>query len=206
MESEGTTVPVQLMSPGAFSVYNGLCAIAVCSCFGVAPNFSAQILAHTPVQGRFEIVEGIPGITFIIDYSHSGFSLTKALATVREYDPERIICVFGSVGGRTQCRRKELAEAASKYADYSIITSDNPDFEDPENVIAEIAFHMEKGAQFECVTDRKEAVEKAVSMAKRGDVVIFAGKGHETYQLICGEKVPFSEREIIEEACALAVK
>lgn len=206
MEADGVTVPVQLMSPGEFSVYNGLCAMAVCSCFDVTWDFSSQVLSHTPVQGRFEIVEGIPGITFIIDYSHSGFSLTKALTTIKEYDPERIICVFGSVGGRTQCRRKELAEAASEYADYSIITSDNPDFEDPENVISEIAFHMGKDSQFECITDRKEAVQRAVSMAKRGDVVIFAGKGHETYQLILGEKVPFSEREIIEEACALAVK
>jgi len=199
---DGVTIPVKLMSPGEFSAYNGLCAMALCSCFDVSCDFSARVLANTPVQGRFEIVEGTPGVTFIIDYSHSGFSLTKALTTIKEYEPERIICVFGSVGGRTQCRRQELALAASKYADYSIITSDNPDFEDPENVIAEIAFHMGKGAQFECVTDRGEAIRRAVSMARRGDVVLFAGKGHETYQLICGEKVPFSEREVIEEACA----
>ncbi len=205
-EQNGETTHVRLMSPGAFSVYNGLCAIGICRQFGVSRELSAQVLAKTPVQGRFEIVEGIPGITFIIDYSHNGFSLTNALCTLREYEPERIICVFGSVGGRTQCRRKELAEAASKYADYCIITSDNPDFESPENVIAEIASHM-SGVEYECITDREEAIKKAVSMAKEGDIVLFAGKGHETYQLVCGQKVPFSEREIIEDACAsLAVK
>jgi len=197
------TIPVRLMSPGAFSVYNGLCAIGICKQFGVSRDFAARVLSRTPVQGRFEIVEGTPGITFVIDYSHNGFSLTKALCTLREYNPRRIICVFGSVGGRTQCRREELAKAASEYADYSIITSDNPDFEKPENVIAEIASHM-GDAQYECITDREEAIKKAVSMARVGDIVLFAGKGHETYQLICGRKVPFSEREIIEEACALS--
>ena len=203
---DGDTVPVRLMSPGAFSVYNGLCAIGICQQFGVSREFAARILERTPVQGRFEIVEGTPGVTFVIDYSHNGFSLTKALQTLREYNPERIICVFGSVGGRTQCRRQELAEASSKYADYSIITSDNPDFEEPENVIGEIASHM-GDAEYECITDREEAIKKAVSMAKEGDIVLFAGKGHETYQLVCGRKVPFCEREIIEDACAsLAVK
>ena len=197
----GITVPVQLMTPGAFSVYNGLCAMAIVRHFGVSCDFSASVLAHTPVQGRFEIVEGTPGVTFVIDYSHNGISLTKALCTLREYEPERIICVFGSVGSRTQCRRRELAEAASAYADYSIITSDNPDFEEPENVISEIASHM-NGAEYECITDRADAIKKAVSMAKEGDIVLFAGKGHETYQLVCGKKLPFSERELIENACA----
>ncbi|MBQ4066019.1 MAG: UDP-N-acetylmuramoyl-L-alanyl-D-glutamate--2,6-diaminopimelate ligase [Clostridia bacterium] len=194
-------IPVRLMTPGTFSVYNGLCAMGICSCFGVSAEECAAALARTPVQGRFEIVEGTPGITFVIDYSHNGISLTKALLTLREYEPERLICVFGSVGGRTECRRKELAEAASQYADYSIITSDNPDFEDPDNVIRDIASFM-GDAEYECITDRKEAIEKAVSIAKSGDIILFAGKGHETYQLICGEKVPFSERDIIEEAAA----
>ena len=199
--ADGSTIPVSLMSPGSFSVYNGLCAMGVCSCLGVSLNFCASVLARTPVQGRFEIVEGTPGITFIIDYSHSGFSLTNALTTIRAYDPQRIICVFGSVGGRTQCRRQELAQTASRYADYSIITSDNPDYEDPAAVIDEIASHMAMGSEYECIIDREEAIQRAVSIARRGDIVLFAGKGHETYQLLCGQKVPFSERAVIERAC-----
>jgi len=146
-------------------------------------------------------LEGIAGVTFVIDYSHNGLSLTKALKTLREYSPSRLICLFGSVGGRTQCRREEMAIAASRYADYSILTSDNPDFEDPDRVIADIAAHMGDAA-YECIADRKEAITKAVRMAREGDIVLFAGKGHETYQLICGEKVPFSEREIILDVCA----
>ena len=160
------------------------------------------MLERTPVQGRFEVVEGIPGRTFIIDYSHNGLSLTSALTTLRDYEPERIICVFGSVGGRTRGRRRELAEAASKYADYVIITSDNPDFEPPEEVIDEIASYMHFDTPYECVIDRGEAIRRAVAMSRRGDIVLFAGKGHETYQLICGQKVPFSERRLILEACA----
>lgn len=194
---------VKLLSPGFFSVYNGLCAMAICCEFGVSKEFARNTLAKTPVQGRFEIVEGTPGRTFIIDYSHNGFSLTNALKTLKDYDSKRIICVFGSVGGRTQNRRRELAEAASKYADYSIITSDNPDFEDPDEIIKEIASHMSPDAQYECITDRRDAIYKAVNMADVGDIVLFAGKGHETYQYVCGKKVPFSEREHIEAASAL---
>lgn len=198
----GATIPVKLMTPGTFSVYNGLCAMAICREVGVSLDFSATVLSHTPVQGRFEVVEGTPGVTFIVDYSHNGLSLTKALQTLKEYKPERIICVFGSVGGRTQCRRKELAEAASLYADLCIVTSDNPDFEDPDAIVNEIASHL-SGVEYECITDRREAIERAVSIAREGDIVLFAGKGHETYQLICGQKVPFCEREIIKEACAV---
>ncbi len=197
----GVTLPVYLMTPGTFSVYNGLCAIAICEQFGISRDFAARVLERTPVQGRFEIVEGTPGITFVIDYSHNGVSLTKALQTLREYEPERIICVFGSVGGKSECRREELAEAASKFADYSIITSDNPDFEDPDKIIDDIAYAM-GNTDYECITDRAEAIEKAVRMAKAGDIILFAGKGHEDYQLVCGQKVPFCEREIIEKACA----
>ncbi len=199
-----SVTPVQLMTPGTFSVYNGLCAIGICSTLGVDPETAAKVLAHTPVQGRFEIVEALPGVTLVIDYSHNGISLTKALLTLRDYEPQRLICVFGSVGGRTECRRQELGEAAAEYADYSIITSDNPDFEDPDKIIADIASFM-KGAKYECVTDRDEAIRKAISIAQTGDIILFAGKGHESYQLICGQKVPFSERDIIGDACSQLV-
>ncbi len=200
----GESVPVRLMSPGAFSIYNGLAAMAVCMIYGVTLREAAAALEHTPVQGRFEIVEAMPKRTFVIDYSHNGMALTKALKALREYGPKRIICVFGSVGGRTQCRRSELAIASSEGADYSIITSDNPDFESPEDIVAEIASHMKEGSAFECVVDRGEAIRRAVAMSEAGDIVLFAGKGHETYQLVCGKKVPFSEREkIIRECSAL---
>ena len=201
--NKGEEIAVKLMSPGAFSIYNGLAAMAVCEIYGVDVESSAATLAHTPVQGRFEIVEAAPGKTFVVDYSHNGMSLTKALSTLREYEPNRLICVFGSVGGRTQGRRRELAEVASELADYSIITSDNPDNEDPDAIIAEIASHMKEGSAYECVTLREDAVERAVEMAQDGDIVLFAGKGHETYQLVLGKKEPFSERKLIIKACRM---
>ena len=198
----GETTHVEVMSPGTFSASDALCAIALCGAFGVTPARAAATLAHTPVQGRFEVVEGLPGRTFIVDYSHNGLALTSALKTLRAYNPHRLLCVFGSVGGRTQVRRKELADASSAYADYTIITSDNPDNEPPENVIRDIAGHMAPGAPYTCITDRREAIYAAVKMAEPGDIVLFAGKGHEDYQIINGKKEHFVEREIIKEACA----
>ena len=197
----GEETPVRVMSPGAFSASDALCAIALCGAFGVMPAQAAKTLVHTPVEGRFEVVEGLPGRTFIVDYSHNGLALTSALKTLRAYHPRRLICVFGSVGGRTQVRRRELAEAASAWADYSILTSDNPDFEDPLQILREIDSHMAPDALYTLIPDRAEAIRKAVAMAEEGDIVLFAGKGHENYQLIRGQKVPFVERELIREAC-----
>ena len=198
----GETTHIEVMSPGTFSASDALCAVALCGAFGVTPAQAAATLAHTPVQGRFEVVEGLPGRTFIVDYSHNGLALTSALKTLRAYNPHRLLCVFGSVGGRTQVRRKELADASSAYADYTSITSDNPDNEPPEDVIRDIAGHMAPDAPYTCITDRREAIYAAVKMAEPGDIVLFAGKGHEDYQLINGKKLLFVEREIIKEACA----
>jgi len=200
-ENGGDVTRVMMRTPGLFSASNGLAAIAACSYFGVSAETAADILARTPVNGRFEVVDGLPGRTFIVDYAHNGLSLTSALNVLRQYDPTRLICVFGSVGGRTQVRRRELAEASSALADYSIITSDNPDFEDPSAITDEIVSYMDAGASYEVVIDRDEAVRRAVSMAEKGDIVLFAGKGHERYQLVRGEKVPFCERDIIKDEC-----
>lgn len=203
----GISVKTDMLSPGGFSVYNGLCAMAICSVYGVEKEFSAEVLGKTTVQGRSEIVPVIPGRTFVIDYAHNGLSLTSVLKTLREYEPERIICVFGSVGGRTQVRRKELAQASSALADYVIITSDNPDFEDPAAVCEDIASYMTGDVPYEIIPDRYLAIERAAAMSQKGDIVLLAGKGHENYQLICGKKVPFSEREVLERiSAAMAVK
>ena len=152
------------------------------------------------MPGRFEYVPtNDSGVSYIIDYAHTGASLRSVLAAIYEYHPRRIICVFGSVGGRTELRRHELGEAANKYADYSLITADNPDCEDPEKICRDIASCMDFG-KYEIIADRESAIKRAVSMAQAGDIVLFAGKGHEEYQLIRGEKVPFSERKIIAES------
>ncbi len=197
----GKDTNVRLRSPGAFSVYNGLAAIASAERMGIDVPHAAAALADTSVMGRFEIVPGLTGRTFIVDYAHNGESMRRALTALREYKPSRLIVVFGSVGGRTQGRRKELAEAASALADFSIISSDNPDFEEPMDVINDIESHMAPSHPYLKIADREKAVRKAVRLAEEGDIVLFAGKGHETYQLVCGKKLPFIESDIIVDEC-----
>ncbi len=197
---EGTG-KVTLLSPGGFSAQNALAAIAVASIYGISLSECARILSKTPVLGRFEVVPALPGRTFIIDYAHNGLSLSHALTALREYKPQRLICLFGSVGGRTKERRAELGLAASTLSDFCIVTSDNPDFEDPTAIIKEILSHMHKDCPYVAFPDRKAAIRYAARHAEEGDIVLLAGKGHETFQLIEGKKVPFSEREILLTEC-----
>ena len=154
------------------------------------------------MRGRFEIVQALPERTFILDYAHNGLSLRSALTVLREYHPDRLICLVGSVGGKSQNRRAELGAVSSALADYCILTSDNPDYESPEDILNDILRHFDSKCPHKVIADREEAVRYAVRMSRPGDILLLAGKGHETYQLIEGKKVPFSERAIILEECA----
>lgn len=203
----GERCRVRLPMPGAFSVHNALCAIALAHLYGIPAAASAATLAHTYVRGRFEIVKTPLDAVFILDYAHNGLSLTSALTTLRAYAPRRLVCVIGSVGGRTEGRRAELGKAVSAYADAAILTADNPDFEDPRAICDAIHAAFVREIPCETIPDRAEAVRYAVEHAGAGDIVLFAGKGHEQYQLVRGGKLPFSERRLIEETaavCALA--
>lgn len=193
----GRRTRVRLRQPGEFSVYNGLAAIAAASLCGIAPERAALALRTISVRGRMEIVDALPGITFVIDYAHNGVSLTHALTVLRAYQPKRLICLFGCIGGRTFLRRRELAEAAGKLADFTIITSDNPDIEEPEVIIEDVLNYFDRSKLYTTIPDREEAVRFAVRIAREGDIVLFAGKGHETYQIVWGEKVPFCEKAIL---------
>lgn len=196
----GKTEHVKLSLPGEYNASNALAAIAACTGAGVSPHDAAASLENVTLKGRFEVVDALPYATFVIDYAHNALSLKSVLETLRKYNPHRLICVFGSVGGRTQMRRAELGKVASELADFCIITSDNPDDEPPEKIIDEIADAFTKGgAEYIKIASRREAVLTAVHMAQKGDIVLFAGKGHEDYQLVCGKKEYFSERETIVE-------
>ena len=190
--------------PGEFSVSNALAAIGVAMLADISTENAVDALSDVRVAGRFEIIPTALGATFVIDYAHNGESLTAALNALRKYHPRRLICLFGSVGGRTEIRRRELGVSASVYADFSILTSDNPDREPPLDIIADIERYMQN-APYAVIPDRKEAIEYAVSIAEEGDIVLLAGKGHETYQLIDGKKEPFCEREILAAAEKLAL-
>ncbi len=189
--------------PGLYSIQNGLLTMAICRELGIPKDFIIEELSKLRIPGRFETVEleSRKGTLFIIDYAHNGTSLTAVLNALREYEPKRIICLFGSVGGRTFGRRAELGLAAREGADVIIITSDNPDNENPYRVMNDIqkAFEGSDKPVFQ-IEDREEAVKKAYEIAEDGDFVLLAGKGHETYQLVMGRRIPFSERRILEMA------
>ncbi len=191
--------------PGLYSVENGLLTVAICSLMGIDMDFIAERMARLSIPGRFETVEldNRPETLFVIDYAHNGASLTAVLRSLREYEPKRIIVLFGSVGGRTFGRRAELGRAAKEGADVIILTSDNPDNEDPSEIIDGIRVGL-RGTDkpVYMITDRAEAIAKAYEIAEAGDFVLLAGKGHETYQLIRGSRVSFSERRVLKSVNA----
>lgn len=195
--------PVSLSFPGDFSVYNGLTAIAVCRRLGLETDEIVEAMRNVRIKGRFETYELPNGATVVIDYAHNGVSLKAALTALRNYGPTRLICLFGSVGGRTRMRRAELGLVASRDADFCILTSDNPDNESPWSIIGEIASYFTAGtAPYVAIPDRRKAIEYALENSQKGDIILLAGKGHETYQLICGVRESFSEANIVAEYCA----
>ena len=137
---------------------NALCAVALAHLFGVSIDDAAASLAHTYVRGRFEIVKTPLDAVFILDYAHNGLSLESALTTLRAYAPHRLVCVLGSVGGRTEGRRAELGKVVSEQADMVILTADNPDFEDPAAICAAIRDAFVREIPTEIIPDRAEAV------------------------------------------------
>ena len=198
MRSRKGAYTVTLPFPGVFSVYNALTAAAICHRFGLSDQQIAHALGSVVISGRFEVVELPNGATVVIDYAHNGISLRSALETLRQYNPNRLICLFGSVGGRTQMRRAELGRVAAELADLCILTADNPDCEPPQNIIRDIAQSFGKDScPYLEIPDREAAIVHAVSTALPGDIILLAGKGHERYQIIAGKHFPFCEREIV---------
>lgn len=198
--SKGKT-KFHICSPGTFSIYNALAVIGVCRRLGIDSQTVVDALSDAKVDGRVQVLPALPYATIIIDYAHNGMSLETILNTLKEYKPNRILCLFGSVGGRTVGRRKELGDVAAKYCDISVLTSDNPDFEDPLNIIKDIeASFINTGAKYIIEPDREKAIKKIIHLAQEGDIVLLAGKGHEKYQLIKGERVPFDEAKIATNA------
>ena len=138
--------------------------------------------------------------TLMIDYAHNAMALKSLLTTLKEYEHGRLVCVFGCGGNRSRERRFEMGEVSGNLADFTIITSDNPRFEDPMAILAAIEAGIKPtGAKYEVIENRREAIRQAMEMAVSGDIVVLAGKGHETYQEIRGVKHPFDEKVIVSE-------
>ena len=199
-------ISCELALTGAFNVSNALLATATAArVFGISPEAAVRTLAKTRVEGRAELI-ALPRGVAVIDYAHNRVSLEQLLTTLRQYSPKRLIVLFGSVGERSQMRRRELGEVVSRLADHAILTSDNPAGEDPNAIIDEIAAAFECGkATYERIPDRRHAIEHAVKLLQDGDILVLAGKGHEEYQLIGSEKIPFSERKILESVGSVSI-
>lgn len=191
---------VEIDIPGKFSVYNSLTAIAVCRHFQVPAEKIQKALKAANVKGRIEMVKVSDKFTLMIDYAHNAMSLESLLTTLREYSPTRLVCLFGCGGNRSKDRRYEMGEVSGRLADLTIITSDNPRFEEPQAIIDDIKIGIGKtGGKYVEICDRKEAIKYAIEHGQTGDVIVLAGKGHEDYQEIRGVKHPMDERVLIRE-------
>lgn len=176
---------VEIDIPGRFSVYNSLTAIAICRHFKVEVSDIQKALKEAKVKGRVEMVKVSDEFTLMIDYAHNAMALESLLTTLKEYNPHRLVCLFGCGGNRSKLRRYEMGEVSGKLADLTVITSDNPRFEEPQDIIEDIKTGIGRtdGAYVE-ICDRREAIAYVISHAEEGDIIILAGKGHEDYQEI----------------------
>ena len=191
---------VKVSIPGRFSVYNSLAAIAVALYFGCTSENIKEALVNIRVPGRSELIDNKLGLTIMIDYAHTPESLEKILSSVKIYTKGRVISVFGCGGDRDKNKRPMMGEVSGRVADYTIITSDNPRTEEPEEIIKDIEIGIKKtNGKYECIVDRVEAIRKAISMAKKNDIIVLAGKGHEQYQEINKKRYPFDENKIVNE-------
>jgi UDP-N-acetylmuramoyl-L-alanyl-D-glutamate--2,6-diaminopimelate ligase len=197
---------IQYPVPGKFNVYNTLAAASACHLAGVPAE---KIVESMDVQvalvpGRFQMFKGEDGVTAIVDYAHTPDGLAKVLETAAEFAKGRIITVFGCGGDRDNKKRPIMGEIAGRMSQYCVITSDNPRTEDPEAIIDEVEMGLKPtGCDYERIVDRREAIAKAIAMAKPEDIVMVAGKGHEDYQIIGREKTHLDDREEVQKALAL---
>lgn len=192
--------PVEIDIPGKFSIYNSLTAIAICRHFKVSEENIIKALKVARVKGRIEMVKVSDDFTLMIDYAHNAMALESLLTTLKEYNPHRIVCLFGCGGNRDKSRRYEMGEVSGNLADLTIITSDNPRFEEPQAIIDDIKTGMAKtSGKYVEIADRKEAIAYAIHHGEPGDIIVLAGKGHEDYQEIKGKKYPMDERVLISE-------
>ena len=204
-EPDGHTLDVQVGMPGLFSIYNALATIGVGKVLGLADAPIHEGLKKALVKGRVELVPISHKFTILIDYAHNEAATESLIETLREYNPNRLVVVFGCGGNRSKLRRYGMGEVCAKLADFSILTEDNNRFEKVEDIIADIKTGMAKGnpdAKYVEIPDRLDALHYAIDHAQEGDLIAVIGKGHEAYRDREGVKTPFLERELIEEYAA----
>ena len=197
---DGKNERIKAGIPGRFSVYNSLAAICVSTKLGANAEQIKEALLSVRVPGRSELVDNKKGLTIMIDYAHSPESLQSILNAVKSYTKGKVISVFGCGGDRDRTKRPIMGQISANIADFTIVTSDNPRTEKPEDIVAEIEEGCKKSkGNYKVIVDRTEAIKYAINMATKNDIIVLAGKGHETYQEINGVKNHYDEREIIKE-------
>lgn len=202
LDVHGKSYLVRLPLIGRFNVYNSLAAIAAASALGVEVRAAVQALVTAPhVPGRLEAVPVKRQFRIFVDYAHTDDALLNVIKTLRELSPNRLIVVFGCGGSRDRTKRPLMGSVADRFADYSIITSDNPRKEEPLAIIEEIKAGF-AGKNFEVKVDRRDAIFQAVSLAQPRDIILIAGKGHEAYQEFSDHTVPFDDVDTAMQAVA----
>lgn len=200
LEAKGKSYLVRAPLIGRFNAYNLLAAIAAASVCGIRPRDAIAALADAPqVPGRMENVGNAGGATVFVDYAHTPDALENACRTLRELSPRRLITVFGCGGDRDRGKRPLMAAAAARHSDACVITSDNPRSENPLAILKEIEAGM-GGTQFRSIPDRAEAIDFAIRSSLSGDIILIAGKGHETYQEFADKRVDFDDRKHASKA------
>ena len=188
--------------PGKFNIYNSTAAYAACKNLGIQKEKIQKVLAHVQVCVRVERIsmEKEHDFTVMIDYAHNAMSLQSVLEMIHSYNPKRIVTIFGCGGGRAKDRRYEMGRVSGQMSDLTIITSDNPRYEEPLKIMQDIRTGIEKTeGKYVEIRDRREAVRYALFHARKGDVILLAGKGHEDYQEIKGIRYHMDDHEIVRE-------
>ena len=200
MMYKGNSFKLELGIPGNYNVYNALGSAAVCLNQGVEIEAIKSALKEVQVPGRCELVKSDHNLEFeiILDYAHTPDALENILKTVREFTKGKLISVYGCGGDRDKTKRAIMGKIGTQLSDFSLITSDNPRTENPSEIIDDVVKGI-KGSNFEIVENRREAIKRAIEIAKIGDVIVIAGKGHEDYQVLKDKTIHFDEREVISE-------
>lgn len=186
--------------PGKFSMYNAMASIMVTYMLGIDTSIIKKALSNFSVKGRVENVMVSDDFSLLIDYAHNGISTKAILSTIREYNPKRIVTIFGCGGNRSRDRRYDMGEMAGRYSDFCIITEDNNRYEEFDDIARDILVGISKTeCRYKIISDRKEAIKDAIVNGEKGDIIMLIGKGHEDYKEIKGVRYPFDERVVIKE-------
>jgi len=198
-------IPTTLRLLGEYNLYNALAALAVGLRYDCPISAIQEGLARTIVPGRFELIDQGQDFAVIVDYAHTPDGLGNVLTAAKRVAERNLICVFGCGGDRDNGKRPKMGNISTQIADYTVITSDNPRTEDPDEIITQIVSNLPHDTKYMCIPERRDAIHHAIAMAKSGDVVVIAGKGHEDYQEINGKRFPFDDRIVASDVLTMRV-